>query len=553
MFHPGNQKTPVLTLTLFCLGVLLMLTVCPAVADQTSVDKQYKQARAYYHNLLKDKESPETRPKWLSGIKSFRKIYQANSDHELAPSCLFMIAIMYQRVYQIAGNPLDLGEAISNFEDVAAFYPRHRLADDALFALGQIQQIEKKDLNRASAIFAKIVALYSEGDMAAGAEKQLRALKETRLADTPPASMADMAKLVTVRFGSTNYYTRVVIETSRQVPFEDRILPQNENHPRRLYVNLFNCRIPKELTEPIPIEDGLLQQVRSAQFSRDTVRVVLDTQSFSDYKITTEENPSRIIIDVWGQSQGLGNAAAGQKRKMPSLPQQLGLNAKRIVIDPGHGGKDPGAIAPDGLMEKDIVLAVAKQVAQILHRDLACEVILTRDKDEYLSLEERTEIANAHGGDLFISLHVNSAPNRKARGVETYFLSMATSSEEMQAATLENASSTRQLSDLQAILQDLIQNTKVQESAKLAEYVQDNLVSGLNKKYEQVNNLGVKKAPFIVLIGAQMPAVLTEIAFLSNPEEARRLKTDGYLSTVADQIVAGISQYIQELNVASLR
>ena len=260
-----------------------------------------------------------------------------------------------------------------------------------------------------------------------------------------------------------------------------------------------------------------------------------------------------MVIDLWGKGKTKKELAAKQidkPKETLSLPRQLGLHARRIIIDPGHGGKDPGAIGPGGLLEKNITLAVALKLRDVLQKHYGYEVFLTRETDEYLSLEERTELANTEHGDLFVSIHVNSAPSKTTRGIETYFLSLATTSDEMRAAAKENAASSSKLSDLQAILLDLMQNAKINESARLAESVQDDLVSGLATKYDKVKNLGVKKAPFIVLIGAQMPSILTEIAFLSNPTELQRIKNHRYLDNVATQIAAGISRYVGSLQTA---
>lgn len=216
----------------------------------------------------------------------------------------------------------------------------------------------------------------------------------------------------------------------------------------------------------------------------------------------------------------------------------------RVVIDPGHGGKDPGAIGFSGLKEKDVVLKVAKKVAARLAARGEYEIIMTRDRDKFIPLEERTAIANSRRADLFVSIHANSAPNRKAHGVETYFLSLASSKDEMRAAARENASSSGQLSDLQAILQDLMQNSKIEESSRLAGMVQEQLYKGLQKYH--VADLGVKKAPFVVLIGARMPAILAEIGFISNAQEEKNLRSDRYLDAVAEQIVTGIMRYSRQ-------
>ncbi|MDP2106414.1 MAG: N-acetylmuramoyl-L-alanine amidase, partial [Desulfobulbaceae bacterium] len=305
---------------------------------------------------------------------------------------------------------------------------------------------------------------------------------------------------------------------------------------------------------------------------------VLDAHAIADYQIFNLENPFRIIVDVKGSSNGKAvtkTASSNTQKKTPrnqaktqinvppppliasipgapSLAQQLGLGIKRIVLDPGHGGKDPGAIGIGGLKEKDVVLNVAQKIARKISSQLGIEVVLTRNSDVFIPLEERTAIANTKNGDLFISIHANAAPRPQAQGIETYYLDFAGNEEARSIAALENASSSRQISDLQNILSKLMQNSKKDESARLAGTVQNTLVSGLCRLYPQVNNHGVKTAPFIVLIGAQMPSILIEVAFLTNPLEAERLKSDKYLEDLADHITAGISNYSSSLAMARL-
>ena len=560
-------QPPITTRSLFLLSFLLTALFLPilpgnalaAKKSSATLEKQYRLARAYYHNLLSNSARAESRKNWLTGIKNFQRLYNADPRHTVAPLSLFMTGVLSQKLYARSRNPLDLGEAIAGYDDLVSRYPAHRLADDALYTLGHINLTDKKDRKHAAVIFARIAAVYPNGDMTQKAVKELRRLKHSPVELAAPASKRKSERkkndtrvaITSLRHGSTNYYTRLVIETNSPVQYEDALLASEKDRPRRLYVNIQNCWIPDNLTATIPINDGLLKQVRSSQYSPDTVRVVLDTQSISDYKISSLDGPHRLIIDVWGK--GRAKKTVDFKvpfKSTPSLPQQLGLVARRIILDPGHGGRDPGAIGPNGIYEKDIVLAVALKTARKLRSEYSYEVVLTRDRDEYLSLEERTEIANTQAGDIFISLHVNAAPNKAARGIETYYLSQATSKYEMRAATLENAPSNRQLSDLQAILMDLLNTTKIDESIKLAGYVQESMVTGLARTHSNIHNLGVKKAPFIVLIGAQMPAVLTEIAFLSNKAEAKRLKNDSYLTDIASHLSAGIAQYITEEHLA---
>ncbi|MCD6387853.1 MAG: N-acetylmuramoyl-L-alanine amidase [Desulfobulbaceae bacterium] len=497
--------------------------------------KRYKQASAYYHNLSTQPESTATRDKWLTGARSFLATYEHSPNHQQAAPALYMTARMYQQMADRFGQESDLTQAVHYYQELASHFPGHSLTDDSLFETGRIYLNKFNDPDQAATIFAKIIILCPNGDMAGAASRSLKKIRRQKtVKNTISVQKRSRARIKRIRHWSTGDYTRVVIETSGPVQYKGNTLRASGVQPERFYVDLFDSSIDKKHQDPIPIRDGLLKQVRSAQFSPDTVRVVLDTESLSGYKLFSLTEPFRVIIDVTGEKSPPG--------KLPTLAEQLGLEVKTVVIDPGHGGRDPGAVNFSGLKEKDVVLKVAKKVAALLADKSGFEVILTRSTDVYLPLEERTAIANSKGADLFVSIHANSAPNKKARGIETYFLSLATSKEEMRAAARENAASARQLSDLQAILQDLMQNSKIEESSHLATAVQTQMVNGLERKYH-VPGLGVKKAPFVVLIGARMPAILAEIGFISNPVEEKNLRDDRYLSDIAEQLVEGILNY----------
>ena len=238
-------------------------------------------------------------------------------------------------------------------------------------------------------------------------------------------------------------------------------------------------------------------------------------------------------------------------REKLSLAQQLGLGVRKIVIDPGHGGKDPGAMA-FGLKEKEIVLKISKKLAKVLRNTYRYEVVLTRTKDIFIPLEERTAIANTHKSDLFISIHINAHSDQASGGIETYFLNLATDANAMRVAALENATSTHSIGELQDILATLMKNSKIDESSRLARFVQTNLVSGFGRNYKP-RDLGVKQAPFYVLIGAEMPAILAELSFITNPEEAKLLQNEQYLDKIAEQLAAGIVAYIDHHHTAAVK
>jgi N-acetylmuramoyl-L-alanine amidase len=229
-----------------------------------------------------------------------------------------------------------------------------------------------------------------------------------------------------------------------------------------------------------------------------------------------------------------------------SLSRQLGLGIARIVVDPGHGGHDPGAKAR-GLTEADLVLDVALRLEKLLLKEAGVEVVLTRRTNTYVPLEERTAIANRVGADLFLSIHSNASATEAARGVETYFLNFAPNPEAEAVAARENAGGARTMRNLPDIVRAIALNNKIDESRDFASMVQSSLYSRLLKTNRTVKNLGVKQAPFMVLIGATMPSILAEISFITNRQEATLLKTDKYKDQIAEALLAGVLRYQQAL------
>lgn len=340
----------------------------------------------------------------------------------------------------------------------------------------------------------------------------------------------EIVDVTDISFWSYPDYTRVVVTLSDRAEYSKKRLA----NPDRLYFDIKGSTIKKELKTNLPIGNGMLKSVRAAQFNENTVRVVLDLEKIKDYKMITLEDPVRIIIDVYGISA-----------------QPLVSSKKRIVIDPGHGGHDPGAIGPKKLCEKDVVLDIALKVKTILSRDPGFEVFLTRDRDVFIPLVERTAIANSKNADLFVSVHANASPRRDAKGIETYFLNWSDDVESMKVAARENQISLKKMREmkneadfLDVELASLKRDHKRDESNKLANYIQMAMVNGLSDKFPGVVDLKVKWSMFYVLFGARMPSVLAEVSFISNPLEERLLSKDSYKEEIAKSIATGIAKYM---------
>lgn len=337
-----------------------------------------------------------------------------------------------------------------------------------------------------------------------------------------------------IHYLSSSDYTRVVIDLTEPVEFSRNRL----SNPDRVYFDLKNAWIAKEIKASLPIGDGIVKTVRASQFNDDTVRIVFDIEEISDYKSFVIEDPAKLVIDLYGKSKKIEKPdATSAKRK--------------IVIDAGHGGHDPGAVGPRKVFEKDVVLDIALRLKKILTADPLNEVYLTRDKDVFIPLEERTAIANRKNADLFVSIHANSSLNKQARGIETYLLNWTDDEEAMKVAARENRISlkkmmamNKQMDIVDVIKSDLMRENKRDESVKLANYIQKSLVSNLDRNYNSISDHGVKQALFYVLFGAKMPSVLVEVSFISNPDEENRLSQDSYRQEIAKSIATGLNKYI---------
>jgi N-acetylmuramoyl-L-alanine amidase len=231
-----------------------------------------------------------------------------------------------------------------------------------------------------------------------------------------------------------------------------------------------------------------------------------------------------------------------------TLTRTLGLKISRIVIDAGHGGHDTGTVGPTGLMEKDLCLDVALRLGKLFEEKLRTEVIYTRSDDTFIPLEDRTRIANDEKADLFVSIHANSSPDKASRGIETYYLNLKGSAEAMEVAARENATSQQNIHDLEDLVKRIARTEKIDESKELAEDIQDSLSKRVQRTAKTVRNRGVRKAPFVVLIGADMPSILTEISFLSNPSDEQLLKKPEHRQRIAEGVYQGVAQYLESMN-----
>ncbi|MBI5343286.1 MAG: N-acetylmuramoyl-L-alanine amidase [Deltaproteobacteria bacterium] len=373
-----------------------------------------------------------------------------------------------------------------------------------------------------------------------------------------------------IRFWTNEEYTRVAVDLADEAKYEANFLRADPGRglPPRIFIDIEGADVREEiLRRPVQVRNGLLKVVRAGRFRKGVVRVVIDLERESGYRVFSMTDPFRIIVDIDGKAetehapstdaantppaegkdagpappaQPPGAETAGTP-EIPSAPPARGKI--RVMLDPGHGGKDPGAIGPTGLKEKDVVLAIGRMVRDRLARDGTFEARMTRDSDVFIPLEERTAMANEAKADIFVSLHINASTNRKAEGFSTYVLSRASDRHSLELAARENGVPVAKLTAVKFIIDDLSTYGRKKESLRLAKTVNDAIVKNVNGRFGKVQDLGLKQAPFYVLVGARMTAVLVESSFITNRREEARLYDPEYLAAIADSVVEAIRYY----------
>lgn len=525
-------------------------------------------AETKFNNLKKKTSLQKYRHNYDNVLSAYRKVFEKHPGSSEAERALLRAGELHTLLFRWTKLKSDLNLAKHYYQRLLESYPDGALADDAQLAIAFLYLEKYDDPARAYKEFQKVAWSFPRGNRRAEADRQRQKLhrykpKEKATVSPPSPVSTSLARVKDVRHWSNPKYTRVVIDLDGPTNFYSNLLKESsaQHKPPRLYIDLFNSLVPSSLQRTIPINDGILLSIRAGQFTPDTVRVVLDINDLKGYNIFPMENPFRLVIDATGgRKNGAATVASPAAPAPPppsstssntrySLAQQLGLGIRRVVIDAGHGARDPGAVGVGGLKEKDVVLDIALRLRDILLRQ-GLEVTLTRDRDTYLGLAERTGIANRANADLFISLHANSSKRRNLRGVETYFLNLASSQRAMETAAIENSMSVAKMNNLDEIVKEIF-NSKMDESSRLAEIVQKNIVRTLRQHYKDLKDLGVKQAPFYVLIGANMPSILAEVSFINHPVEGKRLATDSYRQRLAEALSLGVRDYIQSVKVAS--
>lgn len=613
-------------------------------------------ARAFESATQKRSEiaqtSQPTVAQYLDCARTFRSVHVKDPHFSRTGDAIYQEALLYQEM----GDRFSSGDyyriAVKRFRLLVKDYGGNANSAEALIRLAEIYSLHLDDEKSAEGSYQSLRTEYGYSNASIQRIQKKIAAKSINPDVQPKAGQAESsadirsspvtesrfkspAVVQSVRFWSTAEYTRVILDLDSEVKYEkSRIF-----NPDRIFFDISRAKLsPDLLNRTFTIKDNLLKDVRIGQNRSDTVRVVLDISTASDFSVSELHDPFRIVIDLrsnrtpanapqpdstdlkekipsakkgvtipepppravtelpsvqkaessaipaaskgtskadvspantaankqaeaWTQRKPESKSAPAAKPEIAAaareaaptshgdrtLTRTLGLKVGRIVIDPGHGGHDLGTIGPGGLQEKNLVLSLARGLQKVLQEKLGAEVILTRDGDKFLSLEERTSIANDHRADLFISLHANSSRIHSISGVETYYLDFAKNDAEREIAARENASTENNVRDLEDLIKKIAKADKSSESRELASIIQKKLYTGSRQILSSTQNRGVRSAPFIVLIGANMPSVLAEVAFISNPKDERLLNKEAVRQSLVKALFAGIEGYMKTL------
>ncbi|GBC84902.1 N-acetylmuramoyl-L-alanine amidase AmiC [bacterium HR11] len=542
-----------------------------AVALYRSVQARYRAMQAW----------PERydRRHWERLAAQFRTVYYRYPTHAVADDAVYMEAEVYARLFRTGARDEDWQQAVDRYKFLITEYPHSPWGPTALLRVADLYRA--KALPEWASYVTECARLFSEARCQKVPDyksllAQVRSARSEAPARPENVRARGLSVLQGIRYWTSPQYTRIVLDLSDAVSYRTGVL----RDPDRLYIDLDQTVLSRQIRGQgweLPTH-AHLRQVRVGQYLPDTARVVLDFDRIKQHRIFILESPYRIVIDIFqrpwesaGQAQSRAEAATrptetpapsapadrtedAAAREIPvpeanrsgtySIARQLGMKVARIMLDPGHGGHDPGAIGVGGLREKDVTLAIARRLREAILRRWNVEVLMTRDDDRFVPLEERTAMANSQGVDLFISIHANASRDGRLHGVETYYLHWARDPHAMEVAARENAVSTAKLHELRKFVHLILQNTKVEESRDLAEYLQKHLIGSVRSRYP-TRDLGVKSAPFYVLMGAQMPAVLVETAFLTHDREGRLLADPAFQDRVVQGLLEGLAAYLE--------
>ena len=465
----------------------------------------------------------------------FQKTYPSST---FAPRVLYLSGRMWEELYYTSEHFNALNQALKFYGKVTALYTFSHLSDDALFRRGVLYlKIGLKRL--ALSEFRKLKKRYPGSDLKKLTNLHIRLLSNTKLSNHLQRKGPYFKGF---RYWANNHYARLVMDFSSKTVFRSKIL----NYGNRTRVTLYFKALKngKSVRTTYGKPNEFLQKAQLSGRS-NKLAVSVSFKAKGQVKVFTLFSPFRIVVDAIALSSGvpenhLRTVKKGRGRKFT------------VCLDPGHGGKDPGATGPHGIHEKDVVLRIARILKRKLEKTYGCRVIMTRNRDIFIPLEQRVAFANSKGADLFVSIHINASRNRRLQGIATFCLSNTSDRKSLRLAARENGITMAQMSQADKILSDMLFSEKYNESFKVAHTIHHDVMNHVQSYQPGIRDLGVRFAPFYVLVGAKMPAVLLELDFISNPSGEKRLLRTVYLDKIADGIASGVIKTKNTINVAAL-
>ena len=569
------------------IGVLCCVVTVPPAHAADSAQDLYREALANEQALRAEPSPPLS--KWLSAIRAYEAVVRRYPTSGYSDNALWQAAGLARDLFAETGDLHEKDRAATLLRSLVSEYPSSKLVPAAVVEITSL----------AGAGLATATIPHKAAATAAPPSP-------SKPVPTPSTSLTRAAPVVVRAINRVVLpeVVRIIVELDGEVPFHHERI----DNPTRIFLDLQGTQLTPALRDTVlTYDDDIVRHVRTGRHPANTTRVVVDLDNPVTYSLFTLYEPFRLVIDFErapiaaialsrtpevkstiktlpatphipfistasvpvvssvgipttvadDEPPGVVAATAIPATALPaplppsanarggfSMARQLGLGASRIVIDPGHGGYDPGALKA-GLSEAELVLDIALRLEQLLLRHPGFEVIITRRTDSYVSLEDRTSIANREGADLFLSIHANAVGSARTRGVETYVLNFAATADAAAVAARENSGSGRTMGSLPDIVKAITLSSKREESRDFAAIVQRALFRQL--RAVGMRDLGVKQAPFMVLIGAEMPSILAEVAFLSNRQDQQLLKRSSYRQRIAEALLDGILRYQQTL------
>jgi len=598
-----------LLLWLFLSVQLISGGIAFAASSPASID--YEKARTSYQSFFKSKKGMDRRDRWISIIKKFESVYKNHFPSNEAYKAIFTTGDLYEQLFSISRRDKDLDAALEAYQKTVKEFKPDRLTDDALYRQGEIFFSRGKYVAALNS-FEKVSTLIPKGDVAAKARSRIPdvrsfvpkgdLVKQVSLKETKNTSYSKesssltsgkklILKKIDYKVGSDSF--RVVVYTSEAVTFSQGRLSK----PERVYINFKETQLADSVAKEIKIGSRFLKGLRLSQLDKENTRLVVDLNESNNLKIGVWSEGHKLFVElsnkkapdvkvaskskipftkkIASKPKILFTKKIASKPKIPSTkavnfdkkvkhnkePRKVAVKVSKkrsfpvvnkklplIVVDAGHGGNDLGAKGYRGIQEKNVNLAIALRLKDVLTSRYKYRVILTRGDDTFIPLPGRGKIANDNNADVFVSVHANAAPRRAAHGIETYYLGQGHSEEAKATAARENGKLVKSVKDdeTQEILASMISTTKINKSSRLAGNIQNQLYQSMRKKYSGVKNLGVKEGPFFVLHDTNMASVLVEVGFVTNLREESRLKQSSYLDRLASSIAKGVSKFVQD-------